>query len=289
MLSLVAVALLAYYLWTTPGLFGSKAQGDGLFSFHYLPNLVVFRSLDMRHSLPEHLDFMDSGPRGHKLNRAPIGPALAMLPIYCLGETAKLVATGVLRGLHREQRVLGPPPFVPHTGQMLYTGLVTLAAGLLGMLLTYRLLRRHFAGGAALAGAVLAVVLTPQLWYLTIQPHYQHGLAFAAVALFMERWDRQRGSLRPRRFFGLGVLGGVAMLMRAQEVVFLLAPALELLLALVRGAGRPGQRIDATDLGAARPGQRAGAIGLCAGVLGVGVVLGFLPQLAVWGASIVLI
>ncbi|HRI51689.1 MAG TPA: hypothetical protein PLW65_16025, partial [Pseudomonadota bacterium] len=175
-------------------------------------------------------------------------------------------------------------PFVPHTGQMLYTGLVTLAAGLAGMLLTYRLLRRHFAGGAALAGAVTAVVLTPQLWYLTIQPHYQHGLAFAAVALFMERWDRQRGSLRPRRFFALGVLGGVAMLMRAQEVVFLLAPVLELVLALVRGGARPGRRIEATDLGAARAGQRAGAIGLCAGVLGVGVLLGFLPQLAVWGA-----
>ena len=52
-LSLVAGALLAYYFWTTPGLFGSKAQGDGLFSFHYLPSLVVFRSLDMRYALPE--------------------------------------------------------------------------------------------------------------------------------------------------------------------------------------------------------------------------------------------
>lgn len=270
MLSLAAVALLAYYLWTTPGLFGSKAQGDGLFSFHYLPSLVVYRSLDMRHALPEHLDTLDSGPRGHKLNRAPIGPALAMLPIYCLGETAKPVATRVLRGLHRDPRGLGPPPFVPHTGQMLYTGLVTLAAGLLGMVLTYCLLRRYFGRGAALAGALAAVFLTPQLWYLTIQPHYQHGLAFAAVALLLWRWDRERGSLRPRRFFGLGVLGGVAMLMRAQEVVFLLAPALELALALVRRG--------------ARPGPAAGGILRCAALLGLGALLGFLPQLAVWGA-----
>lgn len=267
-LSLVAGALLAYYFWTTPGLFGSKAQGDGLFSFHYLPSLVVFRSLDMRYALPEHLDTMDSGPQGHKVNRTPIGPALAMLPLYCLGESAKLVAAGVLRGLHRDPRVLGPPPFVPHTGQMLYTGLVTLAAGLGGMLLTYRLLRRYFARGAALAGALTAVLLTPQLWYLTIQPHYQHGLAFAAVALLLWRWDGERGALRPRRFFGLGLLGGVAMLMRAQEVVFLLAPALELALAWLRRApARQGRRI----LG-------------CAALLALGALVGLLPQLVVWGA-----
>lgn len=266
-LSLVAAALLAYYLFT-PGLFGSKAQGDGMFGFHYLPNLVVHRSLDMRHALPEHLDAMDTGVHGHKLNRAPIGPALAMLPLYCLVESGKLLAAQGLRAVGGDPQRLGPPAFVPHTGQMLYTGLITLAAGLCGMLLTYALLRRHFGRGPALCGALTAIVLTPQLWYLTIQPHYQHGLAFAAVALFMWRWDEQRGRQEPRRFFELGVLAGVAMLMRAQEAVFLLAPAGELAWAMVR---------------APRSGERCGRLLGCAALLGAGTVLGFLPQLWVWG------
>lgn len=265
-LALFAAALTAYYFLTGPGLFGSKAQGDGLFSFHYLPNLVVHHSLDMRYSLPEHLDTMDTGAHGHKLNRAPIGPALAMLPIYCLGESAKLVGGRVARALGRDPAGLGPPPLVPHTGQMLYTGLVTLAAGLCGMLLTYALLRRYFGRGAALAGALTAIALTPQLWYLTIQPHYQHGLAFAAVALLLWRWDRRRGAIERRRFFELGVLGGVAMLMRAQEVVFLLAPAGELALGFLRR----------------RPDGSRRRLAGCAALLGLGALLGFLPQLVVW-------
>lgn len=267
-LSLFAAALVAYYFFTTPGLFGSKAQGDGMFSFHYLPSLVVYRSLDMRHALPEDLDAMDTGARGHKLNRAPIGPALAMLPIYCLVEGAKLAGVSVLRALGRSPQGLGPPPFVPHTGQMLYTGLVTLAAGLCGMLLTYALLRRYVSRGAALIGAVAAVGLTPQLWYLTIQPHYQHGLAFAAGMLLLWRWDLQRGRRDLRRFFALGVLGGVAMLMRVQEVVFLLAPIGELAWAVAQRR---------------RSGESIKKLCGCAALLGLGAGLGFLPQLFVWG------
>ena len=37
----VAAALLLYYLLTPQGIFGSKAQGDGYFGFHYLPNLTA--------------------------------------------------------------------------------------------------------------------------------------------------------------------------------------------------------------------------------------------------------
>jgi hypothetical protein len=263
-LGLAAAALLVYYLLTPAGIYGSKAQGDGYFSFHYLPNLAVHHSLDMRHALPADLDAMDTGPRGHKVNRAPIGPALAMLPVYCLGESAKLLAVHALRAVGVDARVLGPPPFVPHTGQMLYTGLVTLAAGVLGMLLTYGLLHRYLGRGAAVIGALGAIGLTPQLWYLTQQPHYQHGLAFAAVALFLWTWDRERGQLAPRRYGKLGVLAGVAMLMRAQEAVLLLAPALELLPAI-----------------AAR--SRRGAALRCLIALALGAGLGFLPQLWVWG------
>lgn len=275
-LALIAVLVLGYYLLTPQGLYGAKAQGDGFYSFHYLPSLAVFRTVDMRHALPLDLDRMDTGPRGHKLNRAPIGPALAMLPLYCLGEGAKAVAAAALRGLGADARGLGPPPFEPHTGQMLYTGLVSALGAILGMFVVHRLLRRHASETAATLGAAASVLATPVLWYATEQPHYQHALAFAATALFVERWDAGRRSGGPRslaaaRFARLGLLGGLAMLMRPQEAVFLLLPGLELLVGLVRALRRRDGRT-------VRKGLRAGL------VLGVAAALAFLPQVLVWAA-----
>jgi hypothetical protein len=273
-LALVAVLVLGYYLLTPQGLYGAKAQGDGFYSFHYLPSLAVFRTVDMRHALPRDLERMDTGPHGHKLNRAPIGPALAMLPLYCLGEGTKAVAAAALRGLGADPQVLGPPPFEPHTGQMLYTGLVSALGAILGMFVVYRLLRRHCGEVAATLGAAASVLGTPVLWYATEQPHYQHALAFAATALFVERWDHGRRlgrSLSAARFARLGLLGGLAMLMRPQEVVFLLLPGLELLVALVRALR-------------ARDGRTALRVVLGGLALAAGAGLAFLPQLAVWAA-----
>lgn len=270
-LALIGALLVAYYALTPDGIYGAKAQGDGFFSFHYLPSLAVFRTLDMRHAMPRDLERMDTGPRGHKLNRAPIGPALAMLPLYCAGEGLKLVAVKALSGLGRDPRVLGPPPFEPHTGQMFYTGLVSLFAAILGMLVVFRLLRRHTSEAAALVGAASSVLCTQVAWYATIQPHYQHALAFAATALFIERWERglALGDRSVGRFFRLGLLAGLAMLMRAQEAVFLLAPGVELLCAMGSALRRR---------------ERAGAarVLLCGAALATGAGVAFLPQLLVW-------
>lgn len=274
-LALIGALLVAYYALTPDGIYGAKAQGDGFFSFHYLPSLVVFRTIDMRYAMPRDLERMDTGPRGHKLNRAPIGPALVMLPLYCAGEGLKLVAVKALSGLGRDPRVLGPPPFEPHTGQMFYTGLVSLFAAILGMVVVFRLLRRHTGEAAALVGAAASVLCTQVAWYATIQPHYQHALAFAATALFIERWERglARGDRSVGRFARLGLLAGLAMLMRAQEAVFLLAPGVELLGALGSALRRRERNRDWAG---------AGRVLLCGAVLAACAMVAFLPQLLVW-------
>lgn len=270
-LGLLSAALLVYYVLTPGGIFGAKAQGDGFFGFFYLPSLVVHRTLDLRAALPELADSLDTGRAGRKINRAPIGPALVMLPLYLAFEGGKAGVAAGLRALGRDPRILGHAPFRPHTGQMFYTGLCTALGAVLGLFWTFRLLARHLPEGAALVGAGSALLATPVFFYATIQPHYQHGLAFAAVALFLERWDRARGQARPGRFFALGLLGGVAMLMRVQEAVFLLAPGLEL----------------CWGLGAclrARPRRFREAAGLlgCGAALAGGAVVAFAPQVLVW-------
>ena len=71
---------------------------------------------------------MDTGRFGDKVNRSPIGPALVMLPLFCVAESTKWVAQRALTATGHDPGQLGPPAFVAHTGQMFYTGLVTLAS-----------------------------------------------------------------------------------------------------------------------------------------------------------------
>src|SRR5205823_1663868 len=82
----------------------------------------------------------------------------------------------------------------------------------------------------------------------------------------IERWDATRGATDPRRFFWLGIIGGAAMTMRAQEVFFLLLPAGEIVFGLLRSPERGVRR--AWLLGGVR--------------LTLGALIGFAPQLLVW-------
>lgn len=260
-LAVCALGIVLHYL-LTPGIFGSKAQGDGWYGFHYLPALVQYHTVDMKPVVGAGPTHFDHGPGGKVLNRNPIGLSIALVPVY----------TGML-AIELCSRLLFPTvrrataPFQISDSQVHWTGLLTALAGVLGMLLLYRLLRRHVSAGPALCGAVTAVFATPVFWYLSVQPHYQHGMAFAAVTLLLERWDATRGRLAPRRFFVLGTLGGVAMLLRTQEFVFLLVPGSELLLLAARRRREPGILRRAL---------------LCGALLAAGALLAFLPQLAVW-------
>jgi hypothetical protein len=119
---------------------------------------------------------------------------------------------------------------------------------------------------AARLGATVAVWATPIAWYAVTQPLYQHGCAFGAVALLVERWDARLGDDRPARFVWLGLLGGMAMMMRAQEVLYLLLPAGEILVRL----WRPPE-------GSSRRRWLVGGL-----VFGAAALLAFAPQLFVW-------
>src|SRR6185503_2932063 len=114
-------------------------------------------------------------------------------------------------------------------------GLGTLAAVLVGYRQVFVMIERHLGRAAARLGATVAVWATPIAWYAVTQPMYQHGCAFGAVALLVERWDARRGDSAPMRFFWLGVIGGLAAAMREQEAIFLLLPGCEALVHVVRG------------------------------------------------------
>lgn len=227
-----AMAILCVYYFCTWGPWQGKAAGDGWFGFLYLRAIVFHQTLDMRTVAPEFLPFFGLlGPGGHMPNRCPIGPVFLWMPFY-------LLALGVMalgRVFHFGwASVPSPSPQV----EIVITGIGTLLIVLLGWRALFRLAERHLGRDAGRLAGMVALFATPMLWYTAHHPFYQHGAAFGVVCLFVDYWDRTRGRDDLRRFVVLGLLGGFAAMMRLQEILFLLLPALEIAPRLLRGPRR---------------------------------------------------
>jgi hypothetical protein len=250
-----AMVLLVFYYVGTRGVFQGKASGDGWFGFLYLKAIFFKHTLDMQKVIPEYLPyFSTSGPYHRMPNRCPFGPAIVWAPFY-------LVAWGLWR--------LGELAHLVHPARgdeaffAWFAGLGTLSGTLVGWRAAFVLLARNLGRTAARLGAISAMWATPLAWYVVTQPAYQHGLAFALAALLVERWDAGYGHADARRFLLYGLIGGAAMMMRAQEALYLLLPGAEVAWGVVRGPARGRW--------------------LAAGVaLTVGAALAFSPQVAVW-------
>ena len=248
------VALVVYYV-ATRGVFQGKASGDGWFGFQYLRDIVWFHSLDMKHAVPEYLRYFGvSGPGRHMPNRCPFGPVLVWMPFYLVASALQWLGALV----H-----LAPPPGGQSPFAAWMAGLGTLGGVLVGWRYTYALVARHCGRTAARVGSIAAVWATPIAWYAVTQPLYQHGLAFCFVAVLVERWDATRGDPGWRRMLALGLVGGVGMMMREQEALWLLLPGVEALVHVVRG-----------------PERRRWFVGGV--VLTAAALVAFVPQMLVW-------
>jgi hypothetical protein len=247
------LALVLYYV-ITPGVFEGKMSGDGVYGLEYLNAIFHHGTLDMISVMPSKVRYFGLDPITHHMpNRCPFGPTFLWAPFY-------LIACGIAelsRLLH-----LGSPPG-DSAMHAWVCGLGSLAATLVGWRYVYVLLERHLGRAAACAGSIAAVWATPLAWYAVTQPLYQHAPAFVFVAILVERWDEARGRGDWRRFALLGLVGGAAMEMRAQEVLWLLLPAGEVAYRLARGPER--RRFLA-----------------CGAALGIAAFAAFLPQLLVW-------
>jgi hypothetical protein len=147
-----------------------------------------------------------------------------------------------------------------------------LAAGA-AVWLAYRLAARHVSRPAAALGAAAVALATPLPYYATVLPSFSHAVSPLPVALFLERWEATRTRAhRPARWVLLGILLGLAMLVRAQLALLAIVPAAELAAMAVRGLRARGLR------GLGRPLLLGAAFAASA-------LLVFLPQMLVWQAT----
>ena len=191
---------------------------------------------------------------GRHINFGPMGSALLWAPFYLLVHLGVKLVGGVADGYS--------PPYI---GAVCYASALY---ALLGALLIHDALRRHggFPEPAASWSPAALWLATPLLYYATLAPGFSHAPSLFAVSLLVWLWLRARsleGRAADWAWLFTGAAGGLCALVREQDGLFLVAPALDLALTTVRRrAWLEGIRREA--------------------VLAVAAVTVFLPQLAVY-------
>lgn len=200
---------------------------------------------------------------GHAVNFGPIGSALLWSPFFVAGDLAA-------RALHAAGfHVAADGYSLPYLeavslGSALYAGAA--------LLLTYKL-AKAIAGGAPAFWASLIVWLgTPALYYSHLSPTFSHASSWFAATLFLTVWYRTRGSRTWRGWLSLGLCGGLMGLVREQDAVFLLVPAVDEALRLLPGVRKP-------DAAWRRDLRRTMGGGV---LMGIAAVIAFVPQLLVY-------
>jgi hypothetical protein len=275
---LAAVLIYAASVAILPRRYGHIIVGDGVHYYVYLRSLVHDGNLDFTDEYGEfNRVTTDAGkqinttlrtPTGLALNMFAVGPAVAAAPLYLLAHAVSLAG-----------RAAGTP--LPTDGYgLLYEGSFALAgvlASVAAAACAYAAVRRLLPVGPALVG-VAGVWLGGSLLYYTIaSPVYAHAFSALGVAAWFLVWTR----LDPRRLWhwaALGVLGGLMATMRWQEGLFALLPAALWGYDVLRGRGATAGALD-VPAGAGPP---TGPRWLAMPVYGLGLALGFLPQMAAW-------
>ncbi len=240
----------------TLGLVSTKIRGaDEIEYFSPLRSAVFDGDLDFTN---EYEHFYKTNPQGllafketfldrrepktnRPINFAPIGSALVWSPFYLAAHG--LVMSGVLRG--------PADGFSPaYTGAAAY-GSAGLAIG--GFLLAFHTLKRFLgvSEGLSLTSVLAMWFGTPAFYYMTVAPGFAHAPSIFAVSLLFFVWFRAREKDGVFDWVLVGLSAGLAMLIREQGALFLIAPALDLGFRLIRGDMKRSLERGAAVLGAA--------------------------------------
>ncbi|MFN7952020.1 MAG: hypothetical protein U0610_09860 [bacterium] len=213
---------------------GRLIAGDALFYYAYLPSLVVDHDVDLtndletlRGSSPTPLKWSPT-TTGKASSPFAVGSAILALPFFLIGLGADALFAG---------RSDGYGWFAQ--GSVCLAGMSYAA---LGTVLGIRLLRRWHDDAIALVASLATVLATPLVYYWLVSPAYAHAASFFAVTAFLSVWLAHREALAQRGALWLGLSAGVMTLVRWQDVLFVLVPAVALLARLARASASGAER-----------------------------------------------
>ena len=242
---------------------GARLQSDGFFYFAFLRSIVNDHDVSLANDYGligiGGEAIMTPTSTGYAQTAWSVGPAIAWMPFYVIGQAGAsyLAARGV--------QVAVDGSSYPYRQAICVAGLFY---GLLGLWFCYRLAARHYSGGLAILSTSALALGSFMLWYVVKEPTMSHATSMCAVAAFIYAWDMTRGRRSAWQWAALGLLGGLMLAIRWQNLVFMAFPAWELVSALAAGPGARERRASVLH----------GALfGACA-------FIAFLPQLVAWNA-----
>jgi predicted esterase len=238
---------------------GLVIRGNGLGYYAWLRSLLIDHDWNFENEFDEHAVSDDYVPPpiyctevGRRANQWSVGPA-------CVWASTIIPSHLLLKAWGGQWEANGyslPYQFL--------VGATSLFLTWAGLLFLYGIcLRFARPGRAALAAAILTLGSTI-IYYGAVEVSMAHGLGTTALAALVWYWQRSYGSIQPGRWFTVGVLVGIAALMRWQLATFAVLPAGEALLEVRRGGGVNRKIVAGLALAA------------------IGSLVAFLPQMIAW-------
>lgn len=272
---ILAIGLTCAFAYVTaltlaPRSHGRLLNGDAIQYYVYLRSLVIDGDLDFTNDYARLYAPSGAGqsstnvwvtsttPIGRPPNQMAVGPALLWSPFFLITHAV----LGILRllGLTRVPLDGFAAPYAAAAG------LAGIACAAIGAWFCYRACRALVPDAPAIWAALTAWLASPVVYYSVVSPTYSHAPSMMACAIFADVWLRSRGDARIGRDVRLGLLGGLAALVRWQDAVILMLPGLELAAAVL--AGR----------------RRLASAARSIVVIAVMFAVGLLPQLLAWHA-----
>lgn len=278
--------LVLLFACSLPAVTARLYSSDEVEYFSYLRSLWFDRDVSFEneyqyfydHGIAQSADFHHTfleleTPAGRRINYGTLGCAVLWAPFYAAADAG----TRVARALGATVPADGySRPYVSAVayGSAFY-GFATI---LLGIAAARRLIGAHALGsGLAVWGG------TPILFYMYIAPPFSHACSAFAVAVFVTVWLRVRETWSPAGAIALGLSGALVTMVREQDALFTLAPALDYVLTAAGAARRRAHPAPPRDT--SPPGSRSLASYAVAGLAGgAAFTIGYLPQLLAYQA-----
>lgn len=202
---------------------------------------------------------------GLPTNEAPIGTGLLWLPSYALAHVVTLAADSLGANVKADG---WSQPYITAVC------LTSYLFGCVGLLLCYALAKSYFGRRLSVVAVASIWLSTPLIFYTVIAPPWSHATSLMTVTLFIWYWQRTRraGGRNIREWAWLGALGGLMILVREQDFLFLVIPFVEMVAALW-----PALRTRSDGWS-----QKIGRWALGMAVMGLATFIVFIPQLVVY-------
>ena len=215
------------FVLTLPAVTSRLYASDEIEYFAWLRSLTFDRDADFQN---EYQHFYDAGvsrspdfhetflerttESGRRINYTTPGSALLWSPFYAIGHLVALVGGAPVDGFSQ-----------PYISAVTYG---SACYGFLAVLFSALAARRVVGNGV---GASLCIAVgSPLLFYTYLAPGFGHATSAFAVSLFVWTWIRVRERWSLRGAVALGLTGGLMALVREQDVLLALGPALDFLL-----------------------------------------------------------